>query len=259
MPLLFPRQTLSGGNLVAATIQNLRVSMTGPSSVAIRAGSSIGLSTGRAVVTLSSDLTADPTVSGPGGLDQGTEAASTWYYIYLIYDYQAQSAAALLSANSSAPVVPPPFTDARLVGAVYNDASSNFVAFEQMNARVSTLPQVILANMSIPPAGAPATAALNPGLPVPVTSYYSLKVLIEDVAPDSSDDVGVRLSASANGIGTVDVMTEIGGLGSAVGPHVKRLAGYVELPNIDGNVYFQANTADNDTLSLEVVGFQLML
>ena len=50
------------------------------------------------------NLTVDITVSGVNGLDTGSEAASTWYYIWVIYN--GTTVAGLLSTSATAPTMP---------------------------------------------------------------------------------------------------------------------------------------------------------
>lgn len=67
--------------------------------------------------------------SGAGGLDTGTEAASTWYYIWVIYN--GTTVTGLLSISSTSPTMPTGYTYKALVGAIYNNASSNFLTTYQ--------------------------------------------------------------------------------------------------------------------------------
>lgn len=64
--------------------------------------------------------------SGAGGLDTGSEAASTWYSIWVIYNQTTATTSALLSTSATAPTMPSGYTFKRLVGWVRNNASSNF-------------------------------------------------------------------------------------------------------------------------------------
>lgn len=95
--------------------------------------------------------TADLAVSGVNGLDTGTEAGNTWYYVFIIVGDRGlevedtanalqppmrrtgASVAALLSTSSTSPALPPGFNRFRLVGAVRNNSTSSTdtVAFVQ--------------------------------------------------------------------------------------------------------------------------------
>jgi hypothetical protein len=73
-----------------------------------------------------SELTIDITASGANGLDTGSEAASTWYYVWIIYNPTTDTVAGLFSLSSTSPTLPSGYTKKRRVGSIYNDASSNF-------------------------------------------------------------------------------------------------------------------------------------
>ncbi len=76
--------------------------------------------------------TADITTSGTGGLDTGTESADTWYAIHVIGDSkEIVETDTLLSTSVTGPTLPPGFDTFRRVGWVRNDASSDFLDWEQ--------------------------------------------------------------------------------------------------------------------------------
>lgn len=87
-------------------------------------------------VARSVSLTPAITASGANGLDAGSEAANTWYFIWVIYDPANDTVASLISTSSTSPTMPSGYTFKRLVGAVRNDENSNFVAFAQRGNRV---------------------------------------------------------------------------------------------------------------------------
>jgi hypothetical protein len=64
------------------------------------------------------------TASGANGLDTGTEAISTWYNVFVIWN--GTSAACLLSVSATAPTLPGSYVNFVRVGAVRNDGSGNF-------------------------------------------------------------------------------------------------------------------------------------
>jgi len=76
----------------------------------------------------------DVAVSGVGGLDTGTEAADTWYYIWLISN--GSEVDTLLSTSSTAPTMPSGYTYKALVGTIYNDSGSNFIKIYQQDNHV---------------------------------------------------------------------------------------------------------------------------
>jgi hypothetical protein len=84
-----------------------------------------------------SPLTVDLTASGAGGLDTGSEAASTWYDVYAIEGTSAP--AGLFVVSGGAPVLPVGYTQKRLIGKVRNDGSSNLIDFSQQGSGTSRI------------------------------------------------------------------------------------------------------------------------
>jgi len=78
--------------------------------------------------TVSATKNASLASSGAAGLDTGSEAASTFYHLWLIGKSDGTTAA-LLSLSSSAPTMPAGYTFKQLLGGVANDGSSNIVPF----------------------------------------------------------------------------------------------------------------------------------
>jgi len=75
---------------------------------------------------------ADITASGAGGLDTGSEASSTWYHVFEIYNPSTTTWNTLLSLSSTAPTMPSGYTYKGYLGAIYNDAGGNFIKLYQM-------------------------------------------------------------------------------------------------------------------------------
>lgn len=128
---------VNAGPHVAAGYSNLRVSRTGNASIDIDASHiTVFDSSGNGRGLRNVDLSVAITTGGVNGLDTGSEASNTWYYGYVIYNPTTNTVAGLLSASPTAPTLPSGYTFARLVTAVRNNASSNFVDYIQRNERV---------------------------------------------------------------------------------------------------------------------------
>lgn len=84
------------------------------------------------ILSTSGDFTIDITASGLLGLDTGSEASSTWYYLWAIAKADG-TVSAILSASSTSPTMPAGYTLKRLVSMVRNNSSGNFVNFVQEN------------------------------------------------------------------------------------------------------------------------------
>jgi hypothetical protein len=100
---------------------------------------------------------------GAGALDIGTEAPSTWYYIFAISDGGAKSAL-IFSLNQYKPAMPDGYTYYARIGVVFNNAGSNFVAFAQTGNRVETNTNGSIFTYS--------TSGTPPGYPIPSGAVY---------------------------------------------------------------------------------------
>jgi hypothetical protein len=66
-----------------------------------------------------------------GGLDTGTVAADTWYYMWLIKRSDTSVVDVLFSTSSSAPTMPTNYDLKKLISVVRTDASANIVKYYQ--------------------------------------------------------------------------------------------------------------------------------
>ena len=112
-------------------------------------------------------VTIDIGVAGAGGLDAGAKAANTWYYVFVISNNEGTSVNGLLSLSSTAPTMPAGYTKQRRVGAVKNNASSNFLQFVQEGNKVAysdgaSTNRILSAGQSITWTSVSATAFLPP-------------------------------------------------------------------------------------------------
>ncbi|MCH8844267.1 MAG: hypothetical protein IID61_15005, partial [SAR324 cluster bacterium] len=146
----------------------------------------------------SANLTADITASGANGLDTGAEAASTWYHLWAIADVSDPAApviAGLLSlqypGSGTDPTLPTGYTKRQYIGAAYNNSSSNFSSFSQLNRRVATVATSVLNVGSATSFTSIALATVVPPNAVWAGGY----LLIQD--PNSVNAYGELASTSA--------------------------------------------------------------
>ena len=97
-----------------------------------------------------------------GGMDTGTEAASTWYHVWLVKRSDTGVVDALFSLSATAPTMPANYDRKRRLGAVRNSSGSALLAFIQQGDRVRLTTSV--ADIS---ATNPGTAAVTRTLTVP--------------------------------------------------------------------------------------------
>jgi hypothetical protein len=67
-----------------------------------------------------------------GGLDTGSKANSTWYYVWIIQRSDTGVVDALFSTSTTSPTMPANYDRKRRVGAVRTDGSGNLLAFTQL-------------------------------------------------------------------------------------------------------------------------------
>lgn len=79
-------------------------------------------------------FTINAATNGANGLDTGSMAASTWYYVWAISNGSVN--AGLLSTSSTSPTLPSGYTYYTLLGAVRSNASTAFLKFKQSNKDV---------------------------------------------------------------------------------------------------------------------------
>ena len=106
---------------------NLKVEYATTNSVTVTADALV-VDNGTNVKTLRNvSVAPDIAVNGANGLDTGSEADSTWYSIWVIWN--GTTAAGLLSTSTSAPTLPSGYTYKFRAGWVRNDAGPNFTRF----------------------------------------------------------------------------------------------------------------------------------
>ncbi len=167
----------SGNRNVYAT--NNISSAISQTSVKITADSLILFNTSnKAVQVTSVDVTPAITASGANGLDTGTEANSTWYYFYVIYN--GTTTAGLISSSNSSPTMPSGYTYKKIIGAIYNYSDGHFVELYQKGGRAYSWYGSSKSNNTIFTASnmaANTQASVNPTAFIPPNAdFYTFRV-----------------------------------------------------------------------------------
>lgn len=187
-----------GGNRLAPH-ENLLVRYVTAATADIDADAILVKNTAGQGVRLSSvNLTVDITASGANGLDTGSEASSTMYHLYVIYN--GTTTAGLLSTSASSPTMPSGYTFKGYVGAVYNNSSSNLEKFIQRGNHVDCV-GILAVN------GGTATTytAVDCSTILPATAST---ILIQPGIRSSSGTNQVTLYYSPQGSGTTPTEAE---------------------------------------------------
>lgn len=144
-----------GSSIIGSGFRNLKVQAISSTQVQVTADAlSVENASGIVARLASVNVTADISTSGANGLDTGSEASSTWYYVWVIWN--GTTTAALISASATAPTMPSGYTHKLRVGTIRNDASSNLWRTLQYGLRA----QVAIGTN---PSGLPILASGNAG------------------------------------------------------------------------------------------------
>lgn len=121
----FPPGYVNGARLVFSSVTTINCGVAGLTTT-------LRDSTNTLDISFSGVISAIITSAGAGGLDTGAEAASTWYAVHVIGDSTGVNAPALMfSLSATAPTLPSGYDTFRRVGWERNNASSNFLKFNQ--------------------------------------------------------------------------------------------------------------------------------
>jgi hypothetical protein len=119
-------QGLATANPVTGSYAGLKIASQGASnSTSVITANSVVLSNAGGATYLAKSVSVSPAISASGanGLDTGSVAGSTWYYVYVIYN--GTTVAGLFSLSATAPTLPSGYTYSARVGAVLTDSSGS--------------------------------------------------------------------------------------------------------------------------------------
>lgn len=201
--------------------------------------------------------TLNSALSGAGGLDTGSIATSTWYYIYIIYN--GTTVSSLMSLSSSSPTLPSGYTYFALVSAVFTDGSSHFIGFVQYGRDYQWVVGNNLTTMRV------AITGVSGNISTPVWTVVSLanfipptpicaKMKVSLAYPGST---GAAMAAPSNSYGASSSTTNppplLGGAGGS-GVDTNTTAEFLVETS---QTFYYASDVSGSTLS--VVGFTLNL
>jgi len=96
------------------------------------------------------NVTIDTTVTGANGLDTGSLANTTLYYIWVIYNATTATVAGLASTSASSPTMPSGYEHKRLVGEVATNGTADFIKHRRVDDQVWLEdPEVIYSNQTL--------------------------------------------------------------------------------------------------------------
>ena len=204
-------------------------------------------------IVLSNTITINAAVNGVNGLDTGTLAASTWYYVYIISDpVSANPTAAILSASpaSTGPTIPYGYGAWRYIGAWRTDGSSHFLKMWKYG-NAGSRKCWWDAPVSVLTTGAAATftaISLVAGVPTKLATSVTFSA---DVKPTAPANTAVLRPTGSTGTGIVTIsgsVTTVDQILSVECPCLIASVSSVLVPAIDYQV--------TGSLSLSVIAFQ---
>jgi hypothetical protein len=203
---------------------------------------------------INSGITLSTAFVGPGGLDTGTIAASTTYYVYAVGDSTGNhSGSAVFSTNFIVPQLPVGYDVFRRVGCMRTDGSSHILRWFQYgraqdrtyyyDAPISILTGgnatsftgVSLAN-AVPSLFSTTTASISP--------ITELLLLVTYTPNSATNTVQFGSSAAAS----TSIITVGGGVAAAQ-------ASMVMVPSFDNSIFYKVSNG-SDSVDISVAGFK---
>lgn len=122
-------QNISLGSLPFLDVFGLQIAKASATSLTMALGQARDANNVVDLV-LGGTVTIDATVNGANGLDTGSLANNTWYYVYLIGSSLNYSATAAIISTSSTPLMPSGYDSYRRIGFALTDGAASFLAFD---------------------------------------------------------------------------------------------------------------------------------
>lgn len=191
------------------------------------------------------------TASGDLGLDTGSEATSTWYYIWAFYDESDGSTTYKFSTSSTNPTAGD-YTHKALIGAIYNNSSGNLIKINQRDRWVDTEVQNVLDDGQAATANTWESLSLTGEVPSIAVSIRGIFGHTANVNP-STDSIAI--AADANGVGQVlhripqNTTAEVFGYDQA--------SNYFLHLRTAQTLYWQANTNTQANNRIDITGYQI--
>jgi hypothetical protein len=195
-------------------------------------------------------LTLNTATSGANGLDTGSLAANTWYYVYVIYN--GTTVSCLMSASSTAPTLPSGYTfSSGPISAVYLDGSKNIIGFTQfgrdyqfvVGSNLSGLPSLATGSAGTVHATAATFVSVAIGTAIPLGIAGKIKVCLYTGG-------GTSMAAPNNSYGGYDSLTNTVPIACQSGAPVL----FAEFLIESGNIYWASNSSGN---YMNCLGFTL--
>jgi len=147
-------------------------------------------STNSVDITLSAATTLDQAVKGLNGLDIGTIAASTWYYVHVVADSTGfKPAGTVLSLSATAPNMPFGYDVFKLLGFVYTASSTAYFTKFDVTGNANSHTYMWDSSVSVLSGGTSSTfAAVDLSAAVPPITLTEV-ILNTAFTPNAANDI----------------------------------------------------------------------
>lgn len=177
---------------------------------------------GQAMNFANYNQTLNTALAGAGGLDTGSMANSTWYYVWAIYNPATATQSIICSTSSTTPTLPSGYTFVALIGAFVTDGSANIIGFVQygedwqylVGSNLGALP--LMASGSAGSVSVPTWAAVALGNFLPLPGGLSSRVR-GSMSSNTNDIIIVAPNNSYGAVGSTSNPPPLAGTATAGG------------------------------------------
>lgn len=253
-----PYTQLPGNALSNLYVNGCQVSVLTNNTVSVNAGQ-VRDSTDSFDILLKQPILLNFLANGANGLDTGTIAPSTPYYVFDLYDQtQANPPACLASLSKDSPIMPASngvtYSQFRCVGWVLTDSSSNLLPFVQTgNSNVQHYqwysPIVVLNSGN---ATAYTDISLQTAIPSAIGFYGKVQLQADFIPAAVADTFSVKAQASINPTFNIFGISE--GVKQSTVFDIVPSQSVSEIPTLSYKVL-----SDTDALAISVTGFDINL
>lgn len=192
---------------------------------------------------------------GANGIDAGTQAASTWYYGWVIAKVDG-TVAVLGSLSSTAPTLPSGYTYKALITAARSDGSTHFIPYRQFGNRVGLEGALNLLNPNLTATPTSETAKdISANIPS-IASHFTISVYCANGASTGGGAVNSYIAIRV--VTTVELYKIPFGAAASSPLNFFGLAS--RLPNLGQNFYYLLSATTNissGALVVDLLSFEL--
>lgn len=197
-----------------ASFKNLKITTTGTNATVTLTSDAVVIensaTVGRTIRNVSVSI--NTATTGANALDTGTIAASTWYYIHVIYNPTTNTVAGLASLSATSPTLPSGYTMSARAGAFPTDGTANKypLSLKQFGRKVQ---YVVAAGTNVT-----AVPQMSSGVQGSVTTPTWVAVSVNNFVPPTAGAIRVMTRYAGSGFGSAVAPNNAYGSPSSANP-----------------------------------------